>query len=61
MQEITNGLSGDNKELAESAYKNAMNAVTQAMSPFTATTGEKARSILKRCSLVIKLYIGQSD
>lgn len=35
------------QQIVENAYKTAMEATARSMSPFTAATGEKARSILK--------------
>ena len=35
------------QQIVENAYKTAMEATARTMSPFTAATGEKARSILK--------------
>ena len=35
------------QQIVENAYKTAMEAAARTMSPFTAATGEKARSILK--------------
>ena len=35
------------QQIVENAYKTAMEATARSMSPFTASTGEKAQSILK--------------
>lgn len=39
-------MSDEQKKAFETTYKNAMNTATKAMSPFTATTGDKAHKIL---------------
>ena len=40
-------LSKEQKEMVSSSYESVMNTSSQTMSPFTATTGEKAKKIVK--------------
>ncbi|KPZ53410.1 hypothetical protein [Pseudoalteromonas sp. P1-25] len=46
MKDYANYLPEENKELVEATYKTAMESAARSMSPFTATTGDKARKIL---------------
>jgi len=47
MKDYAQGQSEANQKIFESTYKVTMENISRTMSPFTATTGEKARSILK--------------
>ncbi|PSJ46993.1 hypothetical protein C7I36_03595 [Zobellella taiwanensis] len=47
MQEYAKNLPEQNQKLVEDTYRTAMETTARAMSPFTATTGGKAQSILK--------------
>ncbi|MCI0509451.1 hypothetical protein C8E00_108113 [Chromohalobacter marismortui] len=47
MEEYTKNLPEKNRQLVEATYKRSMKTAARAMSPFTATTGKKAKNILR--------------
>lgn len=47
LKEYTKNLPEQNRQLVEATYNTTMETAARAMSPFTATTGEKAKDILR--------------